>query len=75
MFSHILTPLDGSPQAACVLPHVVALARATGARITLLRVLERSGTVWQESIHSIGRCGNGKCRPTWTRWLSNCCTP
>lgn len=43
MFSHILTPLDGSPLAACVFPHVVAIARATGARITLLRVLERSG--------------------------------
>jgi len=43
MFSHILTPLDGSPLAACVFPHVVAIARATGARITLLRVLERRG--------------------------------
>ena len=43
MLSHILTPLDGSPLAACVFPHVVAIARATGARITLLRVLERSG--------------------------------
>ena len=50
MFSHILTPLDGSPLAACVLPHVVAMARATGARITLLRVLERPGT------GSGGRC-------------------
>jgi nucleotide-binding universal stress UspA family protein len=43
MFSHILAPLDGSPLAVCVLPHVVAVARATGAHITLLRVLERSG--------------------------------
>jgi nucleotide-binding universal stress UspA family protein len=43
MFSHILTPLDGSPLATCVLPHVVAIARATGARITLLRVLECDG--------------------------------
>jgi nucleotide-binding universal stress UspA family protein len=42
MFSHILAPLDGSPLAVCVLPHVVAVARATGARITLLRVLERA---------------------------------
>jgi len=44
MFSHILAPLDGSPLAACVLPHVVAMARATGARITLLRALERPST-------------------------------
>ncbi|MGE3539355.1 MAG: universal stress protein [Candidatus Tectimicrobiota bacterium] len=41
MFNHILTPLDGSPLASCIFPHVVAFARATGARITLLRVLER----------------------------------
>jgi len=44
MFSHILIPLDGSPLAACVFPHIVAIARATGARMTLLRVLERSDT-------------------------------
>jgi nucleotide-binding universal stress UspA family protein len=43
MFSHILAPLDGSPLAVCVLPHVVAVARATGARMTILRVLERGG--------------------------------
>jgi nucleotide-binding universal stress UspA family protein len=43
MFSHILAPLDGSPLAACVLPHVVSVARATGAQVTLLRVLERGG--------------------------------
>lgn len=44
MFSHILVPLDGSPLAECVLPHAVALARAFGARSTLVRVLERSTT-------------------------------
>ena len=49
MFSHILTPLDGSPLACCILPHVVAMARATRARITLLRVLER---------HSMGLTGD-----------------
>ena len=41
MFDHILVPLDGSPLAECVLPHVVAVARAFDSRITLLQVLER----------------------------------
>jgi len=44
MFSHILVPLDGSPLAECVLPHTVAIAKAFGARSTLVRVLERSTT-------------------------------
>jgi nucleotide-binding universal stress UspA family protein len=42
MFDHILVPLDGSSLAECVLPHAVALARAFEARVTLLRVLERT---------------------------------
>ncbi len=41
MFSHILVPLDGSSLAECVLPHVLAIAQAFDARITLLHVLER----------------------------------
>src|SRR5512143_2185871 len=42
MFDHLLVPLDASQIAECVLPHAVALAKACGARITVLRVLERS---------------------------------
>ncbi len=41
MFNHILVPLDSSPLAECVLPHVLAVAEAIEARITLLHVLER----------------------------------
>ncbi|MBU1186018.1 MAG: universal stress protein [Pseudomonadota bacterium] len=41
MISHILVPLDGSPLAECVLPHVLAVAQAVDARLTLLHVLER----------------------------------
>ena len=41
MFEHILVPLDGSPLAECVLPHIVALAQTFGSRVTLLQVLER----------------------------------
>ncbi|MEW6568739.1 MAG: universal stress protein [Chloroflexota bacterium] len=43
MFNHLLVPLDGSALAECVLPHAVALSRALDARVTLLRVCERSG--------------------------------
>ncbi len=42
MINKILVPLDGSPLATCVLPHVVAIAHATGAQVTLLRVIERN---------------------------------
>jgi nucleotide-binding universal stress UspA family protein len=39
MLDPILVPLDGSLLAECVLPHVVALARAFEAKVVLLRVL------------------------------------
>ncbi len=42
MIHHILVPLDGSELAECVLPHLVAIAPVTGARITLIHVLERT---------------------------------
>ena len=42
MFDQILVPLDGSQLAECVLPHVVALARAFDAKVILLRVLEKN---------------------------------
>jgi nucleotide-binding universal stress UspA family protein len=41
MFGKIVAPLDGSVLAASVLPHVVALVQATGAQVTLLRVMGR----------------------------------
>jgi nucleotide-binding universal stress UspA family protein len=40
VFRHILVPLDGSPLAECVLPHVVALADLHDASVALLRILE-----------------------------------
>ena len=39
VFTHILVPLDGSPLAAEALTPAVALAKARGASITLLRVV------------------------------------
>lgn len=48
MFNRILVPLDGSPLAECVLPHVAIFARAFSAHVTLLHVVEcnttKSGT-------------------------------
>ena len=40
MINHILVPLDGSALAECVLPHVMAMAPVTNARITLSHVME-----------------------------------
>lgn len=40
MINHILVPLDGSALAECVLPHVMAIAPVTNARVTLIHVLE-----------------------------------
>jgi nucleotide-binding universal stress UspA family protein len=40
MFKRILVPLDGSPLAECVLPHVIGLATLHDAPVTLLRVME-----------------------------------
>jgi len=40
MFNHILAPLDGSALAECVLPHLVGMAKAFDARVTVLRVLK-----------------------------------
>ncbi len=55
MFDHILVPVDGSSLAECVMPHAVALAQAFGARVTLLRVLERVQTADQaRSVDPLG---------------------
>ncbi len=42
MIDHILVPLDGSSLAECVLRHTVAIGRAMGSRVTLLRAIVRS---------------------------------
>ena len=40
MFKSVLAPLDGSPLAECVLPHLVSIATDYGSEVTLLQVLE-----------------------------------
>ncbi len=42
MYKKILVPLDGSDLAEKVLPHVLALAKASGAEVTLATVVEFS---------------------------------
>lgn len=42
MINHVLVPLDGSELAECVLPHLLAIAPITEARVTLIHVLERT---------------------------------
>lgn len=44
MFKKILAPLDGSPLAECVLPHVTSMATACRAKVTLLQVVEGVST-------------------------------
>lgn len=48
---HALLPLDGSPLAECALPWAVAVAQALGARMTILRVLERPAISSATSHH------------------------
>lgn len=43
MINHLLVPLDGSTLAECVLPHVIALAPVSNARVTLLHVMQQGG--------------------------------
>ena len=51
MLNRILVPLDGSSLAECVLPHVIVIAQAFDAQVTLLRVLERPND--SELMHAI----------------------
>ncbi|MBX3011461.1 MAG: universal stress protein [Caldilineaceae bacterium] len=45
MFEKIVAPLDGSAFAASVIPHIVAMAQATSAQVTLLRVMVRDASM------------------------------
>ena len=42
MFDPILVPLDGSPLAECVLPHVITIGQAFDAKIMLFQVLDKN---------------------------------
>lgn len=54
MFERIMLPLDGSTLAECVLPHAVALSRATNAQLVLVCVVEpapKQGPVATDPLH------------------------
>ncbi|MCE5272554.1 universal stress protein [bacterium] len=48
MFKHLLVPLDGTPQAEAAVDTAAALAARSGARVTLLHVIESGAP---ESVH------------------------
>lgn len=50
MFNRILAPLDGSPLAESVLPHLISLAEAYHAQVILLQVLESPAGSSQELV-------------------------
>lgn len=52
MFDDILVPLDGSAAAECALGHAVAVARATGATLHVLRVIRpgRAGGLEHDAV-------------------------
>ena len=54
MYKHILVPLDGSPFAEQVLPHVEALARQFGARVTLIQSIAEDAGAAEVSAAQAG---------------------
>lgn len=50
MIQHILVPLDGSDLAESVFPHVLAMAQALNAKVSLLHVIERKDSGWQGAV-------------------------
>jgi len=55
MFNNILVPLDGSPLAECVLPHVLSVARSLNAKVTLLTVcVPRDRSQTTRPVNSLG---------------------
>jgi nucleotide-binding universal stress UspA family protein len=49
MFSTLLLPTDGSHDSHAAVEHAAALARATGARIVVLEVVESPDEVWKRA--------------------------
>jgi nucleotide-binding universal stress UspA family protein len=45
VYQKILLPLDGSPTANAALPHAIEMAKATGAEIVLLQVVDSVGRI------------------------------
>lgn len=60
MFNHILVPLDNSPLAECVLPHLLTFAQTYRSEVTLLNVLDQVPTIKSMKIIDPFECIIGK---------------
>jgi len=45
MYRHLLVPIDGSPTAKAGLRHALSVAKQTGARVTLLHVVDERASI------------------------------
>ena len=71
MLSTIIVPLDGSDFAARALPHATALARSSGAKLVLMRVLPEHGPGKQRRRDGGGPCGfEPGCRSVEGSWAT-----
>ena len=66
MYKNILVPLDGSPRAEAILPHIENLAKAHGAGVVLMHVFEPS--------HDLIDAINRKNAETVHQEMDNCMT-
>jgi nucleotide-binding universal stress UspA family protein len=48
MYKHLLVTLDGTARSEAAVPHAIKVARAMGAEITLLRVVDAVAAEWSE---------------------------
>jgi nucleotide-binding universal stress UspA family protein len=53
MYKRILVPLDGSPRAEKILPHVEALAKEDGATLILMQTIEPTSADFTPGIDSM----------------------
>jgi nucleotide-binding universal stress UspA family protein len=58
MYDRILVSVDGSPFSEEMLPHAVGIARATGAPLTLMRVVQSDGELPEATRYVEGLAGD-----------------
>lgn len=65
MYQRVLVPLDGSDIAAQAVPYALAVARATGAEVALLEVVDMTPPLWREGELGRGPATGGASSETW----------
>lgn len=75
MYSRILVPLDGSPFAEAILPHVKVLAREMGSELILLYVIPTAALEFAPPARPLGKepLLEQKQRKKLARYLKNMC--